>query len=139
MSNPASVSVPLMLVLIAGCETRKPPAESPSSAAGKPASESTTSSPATASVTDQWLGKWIGPEGTYLVLSRKDNKCVVQINSLDGLATYEGQAVGDHIEFLRNGKPESIRAGNGEDTGMKWLLDKKDCLIVKPGEGFCRD
>src|ERR1700704_4804347 len=39
---------------------------------------------------DAWLGKWIGPEGTYLLLSRKDDKYVVKIQSLDGPATYQG-------------------------------------------------
>jgi hypothetical protein len=55
---------------------------------------------------------------------------------LDG---YEGVATAGGIRFPRNGKTESIHAGNGEDTGMKWLLDKKNCLIIKYGEGFCRD
>src|SRR5262249_6740796 len=76
MSNRASILVALTLVVIAGCQTRKQPAESPSSAAAKPASESTTPSPATAGITDQWLGKWIGPEGTYLVLSKKGDQYV---------------------------------------------------------------
>jgi len=139
MSNRASILVALTLVVIAGCQTRKQPAESPSSAAAKPASESTTPSPATAGITDQWLGKWIGPEGTYLVLSKKGDQYVVKVNSLDGLATYEGTFAVDHIEFQRNGQTEVIRAGIGKDTGMKWLMDKKNCLIIKPGEGFCRD
>jgi hypothetical protein len=63
----------------------------------------------------------------------------VKIQSLDGLDGYEGVATADGIRFPRNGKTESIHAGNGEDTGMKWLLDKKNCLIIKYGEGFCRD
>lgn len=88
---------------------------------------------------DAWLGKWIGPEGTFLVLSQHAGKYAVEIHSLDGPATYEGTAVGDRIEFVRDSKRESIHAGNGEDTGMKWLLDKKNCLIIKTGEGFCRE
>jgi hypothetical protein len=99
-----------------------------------------TAAPAAAKhVTDQWVGKWIGPEGTYLVLSKKGDKYVVEIHSLDGPATYEGISAGDGIEFQRNGKAESIHAGNGRETGMKWLLDKKNCLIIRTGEGFCRD
>ena len=62
----------------------------------------------------------------------------MKINSLDKPAVYEGLALGDHIEFQRDGKRESIHAGNGEDTGMKWLLDEKNCLIIKTSEGFCR-
>jgi hypothetical protein len=89
--------------------------------------------------TDLWLGQWNGPEGTYLVLAKNGVKYVVKIRSLDGLDTYEGVAAGDRIQFTRDGKAESIRAGSGEVTGMKWLLDKKNCLIIKTGEGFCRD
>jgi len=90
-------------------------------------------------VTDQWLGKWIGPEGTYLVLAKNGAKYVVEIHSLDGSDTYEGTSAGDRIEFQRNGKTESIHAGGGQETGMKWLLDKRNCLIIKTGEGFCRE
>jgi hypothetical protein len=92
----------------------------------------------TTALPDQWLGRWTGPEGTFIELSKNGNKYVVKINSLDGPATYEGIAVGDRIEFQRDGKTESIHAGNGEDTGMKWLLDEKNCLVIKKSEGFCR-
>ncbi len=89
-------------------------------------------------VTDQWLGQWNGPEGTFLLLFKNGDKYAVKINSLDGPATYEGIAMGDHIEFQRDGKTESIRAGSGKHTGMKWLLGEKNCLVIKTGEGFCR-
>lgn len=42
-------------------------------------------------------------------------------------------------EVERNGHTESIRAAGGGETGMKWLLDKKNCLTLQAGEGFCRD
>jgi len=123
----------LMTLVIAGCKDRtQPAAESPSTPTPKAA-------PIADTVTDKWLGKWIGPEGTYLVLSKNAEKYAVEINSLDGPATYDGMSAGDRIEFQRNGKTEYIHAGNGRDTGMKWLLDKSHCLIIKTGEGFCRD
>jgi hypothetical protein len=87
----------------------------------------------------RWLGKWIGPEGTYLVISKNADNYIVEIHSFDGSATYEGTSAGDRIEFRRDGKTQSIYAGNGDGTGMKWLLDKKNCLIIRTGEGFCRD
>lgn len=132
------MTILLMSVVIVGCKGRNHPAEETSSASGSlPAS---TSAPAASNdATDNWLGKWIGPEGTYLVLAKNGGKYVVQINSLDGPANYEGTPNGERIEFQRNGKMESIHAGNGHDTGMKWLLDKKNCLIIQSGEGFCRD
>jgi len=43
----------------------------------------TVKGPKTA-IADQWLGKWIGPEGTFLVISRSADKCTIQIQSLDG-------------------------------------------------------
>jgi hypothetical protein len=124
--------------LIASCKDRKPPPEETSNAGTSPPQTSTTALPAINDVTDKWLGKWIGPEGTYLVLSKNTGKYIVLINSLDGPATYEGMAAGDRIEFHRDGKTETIHAGSGHDTGMKWLLDKSNCLIIKTGEGFCR-
>jgi hypothetical protein len=62
-----------------------------------------------------------GPEGTYLSLSKSG---------------YDGTSAGERIEFQHNGKKESIHAGSGVDTGMKWLLNKKDCSIIRSGEGF---
>lgn len=85
-----------------------------------------------------WLGKWTGPEGTSLEIARKGNGFALTIQSLDGVETFEGSGKGDRILFTRAGKAESIRAGNGQETGMKWLLDKKNCLVVKSGEGYCR-
>jgi hypothetical protein len=108
------------------------------SSRASPNSQETAGTPKPA-VPDQWLGKWTGPEGTFLLLSKAGDKYTVQIQSLDGPNTYEGKAIGDLIEFVRDGKTESIRAGSGQDTGMKWLLDKKNCLVIKTGEGFCRD
>ena len=68
---------------------------------------------------EAWLGRWNGPVGTYLLLSRKADLYKVKIQSLDG-------------------KVERIKAGSGKETEMKWLLEKTDCLIIKEGEGFCR-
>ena len=87
---------------------------------------------------DDWLGRWTGPEGTYLELARHGDSYAVVIQSLDGSAHYEGRAVTDHIEFKRDGKVEAIRATGGPDTGMKWLADKSRCLTIRAGEGFCR-
>lgn len=86
-----------------------------------------------------WLGKWNGPEGTYLDIAARDGNYAVVVANLDGPLTFDGHAVENGIAFERDGKTEIIKAGDGEATGMKWLADKKDCLIINPGEGFCRD
>ena len=64
--------------------------------------------------TDSWVGKWIGVEGLHLTIAKDD------------------------IAFTRPDGPQQLRAGDGAATGLKWLADKKNCLIVATGEGYCR-
>jgi hypothetical protein len=89
--------------------------------------------------TDEWLGQWNGPEGTFLRLEGDNGRYEITIQNLDGAKTYQGSAVGAQIQFDRNGVKETIRATGGVETGMKWLSDKSDCLTIRPGEGYCRD
>lgn len=89
-------------------------------------------------VTDQWLGKWIGPEGTFLRLNGGNGKYEITIQNLDGPLSYQGIAVDGQIQFMRNDVKESIHASNGEETGMKWLSGKSNCLTIRSGEGYCR-
>ncbi len=88
---------------------------------------------------DAWLGRWNGPEGTFVDVQRAGADFMLTIQTLDGPARYPAQAAGDHLQFERDGQRESLRASDGQATGMKWLLDKHDCLTVKSGEGYCRD
>ena len=127
-------------VLLAACEERHQTAAVPSpSAASNPSATPTTAPAAANDPADKWLGRWAGVEGTHLNLSKKGDRYVVTIANLDGPKTYEGVAAGDHIEFQRDGKTESIRAASGKETGMKWLAGEKNCLVVKfASEGFCR-
>ncbi len=89
--------------------------------------------------TDNWIGKWNGPEGTFLKITGGEGKYEITINDLDGSKTYTGINLGKEIQFEREGVKELILATNGAETGMKWLGDKKDCLTVRVGEGYCRD
>jgi hypothetical protein len=88
---------------------------------------------------DHWLGRWDGPEGTFLQLSKSGDHYAVEIQDLDGPKTFEGFADGDRIRFTRDGKTEFISAGDGQATGMKWLAEKKNCLLTRQGEGWCRN
>jgi hypothetical protein len=88
---------------------------------------------------EAWLGDWKGVEGTYLRLERKGPAYAVTIASLDGPRTFDATAAGDTVTFIRDGQTETIRATDGEGTGLKWLADREDCLVVTAGsEGFCR-
>lgn len=92
----------------------------------------------------EWLGTWIGQEGMVLKLAAKpDSKYeVIIIYNEDGVDienTYEGAGGPDTISFERDGIKEQIKATDGEATGLKWLADRKTCLTIKEGEGYCRD
>ena len=125
------ISCVTLTLILTGCEDRRSSSEQviAASAPGK------TSTPAP----DKWLGKWGGPDGTFLQLAGGNGKYEVTVQNLDGPRTFQGNAVGDQIEFERNGMKESLRATNGAETGMKWLSDKSNCLTVRAGEGYCRD
>ena len=127
----SSIAFATLELLVTGCDGRKS-----GSAQDAAASSSATAS---APVADKWLGKWSGPEGTFIQLAGGNGKYELTIQNLDGPRTFQGQAVGNHIEFERNGVKESVRATNGAETGMKWLSEKSNCLTVRAGEGYCRD
>jgi hypothetical protein len=127
--NPRSAIGSLVLLAgILGCRNQ---------AAGP--SPSASGQGAIAASTDQWLGRWNGPEGTYLQISKNSGAYVLEIRDLDGSKTFAGSRDGSRIGFTRDGKQEFLTAGDGPATEMKWLSDKKNCLLTRPGEGWCRD
>jgi hypothetical protein len=75
----------------------------------------------------------------YLFLSKSGDKFILRVQSLDGPPISDGVPAEDRIEFVREGKIETIHAGSGQGAAMKWLLDSKHCQIIKVGEGFCLD
>jgi len=132
MKTPAlSLAVLLVAVVaVAGCSDRNTSSQ-----------KTADNTPMTASAprTDEWLGKWTGPEGTFLELAGGHGKYDVTVQNLDGPRKFEARYADGGIEFERDGTREVIRATNGAETGMKWLADKKNCLTVRTGEGYCRD
>ncbi|WPN97590.1 lipoprotein [Pseudomonas sp. MUP55] len=127
------------LALLAACD--KTPKEAPKPA---PASVQATLVPQTPP-TDNWVGKWIGVEGLNLSIAKDDSigrghyLLTMQYGlDADASGTFKGQATDDGIAFTRPDGPQVLRAGDGAATGLKWLADKKDCLIVAAGEGYCR-
>lgn len=135
-STPWHLTAALALALsLAACGDRDaaaPTAPAPAAPAPAPA-------PPTAPGTDQWIGQWNGPEGSFVLITGGNGHYDVTVQNLNGPRTFVGRAVGGAIEFERDGKKEVLRASNGDQTGMKWLAGKKDCLKVRTGEGYCRD
>jgi hypothetical protein len=142
-------ALPLLLALAACGQAPMPPpaageaprddAPAPSDMAAKPALPPPELAAPALPVAEDWLGIWQGPEGTSLQIAKQEAGYDVTITNLDGTRVFEGTASGDALQFERDGKTETVRAGDGQATGMKWLAEKKDCLVVKAGEGYCRD
>jgi hypothetical protein len=130
MSAQSAIGLLAIVLIAAGCQTH----------AGRNTETAPQANGTTAQdVPDQWLGRWDGPEGTILVLSRDGAKYTVLIQNLDGPRSFDGVADHGRVRFVRDGKTEYLVAGDGEASGMKWLADKKKCLLTRPGEGWCRD
>ena len=125
----------LFLLTLAAC-TPGPAPSAPEPTPAAPAKDAKTAP----RVTDAWIGKWPGVEGTYMRIDQGEapGAYKITIADLDGPKTFDGQTQGSTIKFTRDGKDEVIRAGNGVETGMKWFADKTDCPVVKTGEGFRR-
>ncbi len=112
-----------------------------------PATSPEVANPGDAAV-QKLTGKWDGPEGTYLSVTEKmgadgkqqlPRKFEVEIKDLDKAEKFEGTAKNGVIEFTRKGKPETVKAATGVETGMKYLEKETNCVVVTKGsEGFCK-
>ena len=138
MTQLTLASVLLLLASLSACT--RPPEPAAVAAASPASAPAAISAPVpNAVVPDRWLGRWTGPEGTFLDIARSADAYRVTVHNLDGPRSFDaGASSADALSFTRDGVTETIRAGNGAATGMKWLADKRDCLVVKAGEGYCR-
>lgn len=139
------------LVLLAGCEKAEAPAPAPTDATTTevpvetvPAEGAEATDPATAPHRfASWAGKWTGVEGMYATITTAEPgkyKLEMQAGTDDSTkGTYDGEDSEHGIKFKRGTEVLSLRRGNGDETGLKYLAGKKECLIVKQGEGYCRD
>jgi len=91
-----------------------------------------------------WIGRWKGVEGLTLEIAadpakRPGHYRLTDRYTLDDKGVFDGVAKGDTIVFSRPDGPQVLREADGKDTGLKYLADKSDCLMVKSGEAYCRD
>jgi hypothetical protein len=134
------------LALLTGCEKAEAPAPAQTSTTEVPVEtvpdDTATADPANAPHRfADWAGKWTGVEGMYVTITPAEpGKYKLEMQSdLDTKSSYDGEDSEHGIKFKRGGEDLSLRRGSGDETGLKYLAGKKDCLIVKPGEGYCRD
>lgn len=120
----------LLALAAAGCD--RAPAPAPTTVATQPQAAPTA--------IDPLVGRWIGVEGMFLdVAPRTGGGVTMEMQwDLDHRGTFEGSVTAEGLRFMRNGVAEVAVPGNGDQAGLKWLAGKKDCLIVKSGEGYCR-
>ncbi|MFC7290771.1 hypothetical protein [Hirschia litorea] len=87
-------------------------------------------------------GLYTGPEGMYLAIESLDNASFnIEMRwglDDDMIGNFEGEANENGIRFTRNGQDIILKPATGDETGMKWLAGKSDCLMVEVGEGYCR-
>jgi len=131
-------------------ETKPTPNTAPSPTATS--SPTATNSPEVANPSEaavqKLLGRWDGPEGTFISVTEKNGadgkqqyprKFTVEIKDLDKPETFEGTAKAGVIEFTRKGKTETVKAATGTETGMKGFEKETTCVVVTKGsEGFCK-
>jgi hypothetical protein len=156
-----TVALLFAVAALAACSDRQPAADSTAPAEPTatavttpdepaPASNGTDANPIpatppapsdTAKVEADYLGRWTGVEGMYLVVASKPGGGVTLDMQwdLDNKGMFEGSVTAEGLRFMRNEVAETAVHTNGDATGLKNLAGKQDCLTVKPGEGYCRD
>ncbi len=135
------------LALLSGCQKAEAPAPAETTTAEVPVETATPETPvAEDSATAphrfaDWAGKWTGVEGMYATITTAEpGKYKLEMQSdLDTKGTYEGTDSEHGIKFKRGDEELSLSRASGDETGLKYLAGKKECLKVKDGEGYCRD
>lgn len=153
-----TLALVLSVAALAACSDRQPPADTAVPAEAS-AAEATSATPAatvddtstapaepttpadTAKVEADYLGRWTGVEGMYLVVASKPGGGVALDMQwdLDNKGMFDGSVTAEGLRFIRNEVSETAVHTDGDATGLKYLAGKQDCLTVKPGEGYCRD
>ena len=146
-----------MLATLAACSGREAdvphadsepePATAPVAPAPAPDAGRVDGTPAPAMPADNapveatYLGRWVGVEGKYLeVAATPAGGVTLEMQwDLDNKASFDGSVTAEGLRFMRNGEAQTAVHTDGDATGLKYLAGKRDCLTVKPGEGYCRD
>jgi hypothetical protein len=130
------------LAALAACSPHASQPANDTNTIDAPAANLVAAAPApapSAKVQADYVGRWIGVEGTYLIVTPRDGGVTMEMQyDLDHKGTFPATVTPEGLRFERNGATETARPSDGDATGLKWLAGKKDCLTVKSGEGYCR-
>ena len=100
-----------------------------------------TAAPAATMNHAEWAGKWIGVEGMFIEITPTKNGgySLTMQSDLDTVGTYIGTDAEGGIAFERGGQQLLLKASTGDQTGLKYLAGKSNCLMVAESEAYCRD
>ncbi|MDB5696285.1 MAG: hypothetical protein JWN21_1828 [Sphingomonas bacterium] len=121
--------------------------DSPAAESAKIPAPGNAATPITANqfVEEDYLGRWRGVEGMYLVVAKADVPGQFRLEmqwDLDRRAIFIADATDEPatagLSFTRDGEELLLRRTDGDATGLKYLAGKRECLTVRPGEGYCR-
>lgn len=135
------------MALLTGCEKAEAPAPTDATVTEVPVETVPSETPPAEDAATaphrfaSWAGKWTGPEGMYVTITTAEpGKYKLEMQSdLDTKGTYDGSDSEHGIQFARGAEKLSLTRASGDETGLKYLAGKKECLKVKDGEGYCRD
>lgn len=136
------IALPLALAACSGPAADQPAAAPTAEVAAAASAGNAVVSPvAPAKLQADYVGRWTGVEGMYLIVTaRPESGVELEMQyDLDNKGTYTGSVTAEGLRFTRNGVAETATPSDGDATGLKYLAGKTDCLTVKPGEGYCRD
>ncbi len=140
MRRQITIAALVSVTLLGACKQAEP---APAAETATPAETATAPAETATPSLDVagWAGKWTGPEGMYATITPgADGKVSLEMQSdLDTKGTYEGTASAEGISFKRGEETLVLKMATGDETGLKYLAGKKDCLMVKSGEGYCRN
>jgi hypothetical protein len=129
------------LTALAGCSGAKSVPQNVTVAEPAPASAAPSPDP---SARDGYVGHFVGVEGMFLDVEAMPEphhyKLTMQWD-LDHRGTFyaEQKPLELALDFVREGEWLGLMPTTGDRTGLKYLAGKKDCLMVKKGEAYCRD
>lgn len=145
MRNSVLISAALLALPLAACDK----ADAPEPAAQKREQAVEAQTPPVAAEGgmqshrfQSWAGRWTGVEGMFLTITPSPQGGTYDLemqSDLDTTGRYIGTDSEHGIQFTRDGEKLSLRRASGDETELKYLAGKNECLMVKSGEGYCRD